>query len=98
MQLTLTSATSGALPFAAGFAFRQGDIPSGSGVVVSGATAQATVLNRWPDSSVKLALIAGAYTSTGAPVSLTMSAGTAGSGTALNNGRFASRADTAGDD
>jgi hypothetical protein len=83
MALTLSSPTSGALPFAAGFAFRQGDIPAGQGVVVSGATAQATIRNAWPDGSAKFALIAGTYTSAGSPVTLTLSAGTASTGTAL---------------
>jgi len=83
MQLTLTSATSGTLPFAAGYTFRQGDIPAGQGVVVSGATAQATIKSTWPDGSARIAVIAGTYTSAGSPVTLTMSAGTASTGTVL---------------
>ena len=83
MQLTLTSATSAALPFTAGFTFRQGDIPSGQGVVVSGATAQATIKSTWPDGSARIAIVAGTYTSAGSPVTLTMSAGTASTGTVL---------------
>ena len=80
---TLTSATSGTLPFTVGHAFRQGDIPSGSGIAIAGATAQATIKNAWPDGSAKFAIIAGSYTSAGSAVTVTPSAGTASTGTAL---------------
>jgi hypothetical protein len=80
---TLTSATTGTLPFCVGHAFRQGDIPSGSGIAVAGATAQATIKNAWPDGSAKFAIIAGSYTSAGSAVTVTPSAGTASTGTAL---------------
>ncbi|MCW5632278.1 MAG: hypothetical protein KIT17_03000 [Rubrivivax sp.] len=48
-----------AAPFVVGFAFRQGDIPSGSYITASIPEVQATVKNRWPDGSVKFAVIAG---------------------------------------
>lgn len=80
---TLTSATSGTLPFTVGHAFRQGDIPAGSGIAISGATAQATIKNTWPDGSAKFAIIAGSYTSAGSAITITPSAGTSSTGTAL---------------
>lgn len=80
---TVSSASSGTLPFALGLAFRPGDIPAGQGVVVSGATAQATIKSTWPDGSAKTAIVAGTYTSTGAAANITFSAGTASTGTAL---------------
>lgn len=83
MQLTLTSAASGSLPFAAGFALRRGDIPAGQGIAVAGATAQATIKSTYPDGSARIAVVAGSYTSAAAPVTLTLSAGTASTGTAL---------------
>ena len=82
-QVTLISSASGSLPFTAGFSFRQGDIPSGSGIVVSGATAQATIKTTWPDGSAKIAILAGTYVSAGAAVTITMSTGAASTGTAL---------------
>jgi hypothetical protein len=83
-QVALQSATSGSKAFAVGFTFRQGDIPGGQGVVVSGAAARASVMTRWPDGSVRFAIIAGTYTSVGGtPSTLTMSAGTVTAGAAL---------------
>lgn len=80
---TLTSSTSGTLPFCVGYALRQGDVPAGSDIAFSGATAKAAILNTWPDGSAKFALIAGTYTSAGSPVTVTPSAGTNPVGTAL---------------
>src|SRR6188768_1234819 len=40
-QFTLLSATTQTAPFCVGFALRMGDIPAGSGIAISGATAQA---------------------------------------------------------
>lgn len=79
------SVTGAAVPFTAGYAVRQGDIPSGSGVAITGATAQATVKNTWPDGSVKFCVIAGTVNATAdVPVEITVAAGTASSGTALS--------------
>ena len=58
-QFSLLSATTQTAPFCAGFAFKQGDVPSSGGIAVTGATAQAIVKNRWPDNSVKFAVVAG---------------------------------------
>src|SRR6185312_11122728 len=62
-QLRLTSASGGkALPFSAGLAFRQGDIGGGKAPAVSGShldDAQVVVKNRWPDGSVRFAIVSG---------------------------------------
>jgi hypothetical protein len=62
-QLRLTSASGGkALPFSAGLAFRQGDIGGGKAPAVSGShldEAQVVVKNRWPDGSVRFAIVSG---------------------------------------
>jgi hypothetical protein len=47
------------VPFTLGFAFKQGEIPSGSRVGANLATCQATIKNRWPDGSAKFAVVAG---------------------------------------
>lgn len=61
--LRVASASGGtALPFTAGYAFRQGDIPDGSHVTASAPTLrgfQAEVKNRWHDGSVKFAVVSG---------------------------------------
>jgi hypothetical protein len=62
-QLRVSSDQGGkALPFTAGIAFRQGDVASGSAVSASGAQleqAQVVVKNRWPDGSVRFAIVSG---------------------------------------
>ena len=65
---------------------RQGEIPSGQGVVVQGIdNAQVDVRNRWRDGSVKFTLVSGRVdVDAGAPVTATLRAGTAtGGGHAL---------------
>jgi hypothetical protein len=61
--LRVTSASGGsALPFSAGYAFKQGQVPSGKFVSASGAGLrgfQAAVKNRWRDGSVKYAVLSG---------------------------------------
>ncbi|MFO1300368.1 MAG: hypothetical protein U1F17_08300 [Burkholderiaceae bacterium] len=61
--LRLTGASNGTgLPFSAGYAFRQGDIPSGKYITASNGNLrgfQATVKNRWRDGSVKFAVVSG---------------------------------------
>lgn len=61
LRLTSTSTGTG-LPFSAGYAFRQGDIPSGKYITASNANLrgfQAVVKNRWRDGSVKFAVLSG---------------------------------------
>lgn len=71
-------------PFCVGFALKQGDIPSGSGIVVTGATAQVTVKNTWPDGSAKFALVAGtAPLTAGVATTVALAAGSSSTGTAL---------------
>lgn len=61
--LRVASAGGGvALPFTAGYAFRQGDIPAGNYVTASAPGLrgfQAEVKNRWHDGSVKFAILSG---------------------------------------
>lgn len=86
-QFTLTSPTTQTAPFALGFALRQGDVPAGLGVVVTGAgvTAQATIKNTWLDGSAKFAVIAGSAVLTAAtPLTVSVGQGTASTGTAIS--------------
>lgn len=80
---TLSSPSSGTLPFSIGLAFRQGDIPSGQDVAFSGATAKATILSTWPDGSARFAFGAGTYSSSGSQVTITPSAGSNPAGTVM---------------
>lgn len=61
--LRVTGGSSGTgLPFSAGYAFRQGDIPSGKYITASNGNLrgfQAAVKNRWRDGSVKFAVVSG---------------------------------------
>lgn len=68
--------------FTVGMALRRGEIAQGSGVVVEGlANAQVDVRNRWPDGSVKFAMVSGrADVTAGSPVTATLRAGAAGAG------------------
>lgn len=78
---TLTSPnTQVAAPFSIGHAFKKGDVPSSQGVVVSGANAQVTPKNYWPDGSLKFAIIAGTANT---PATVTLSVGSASTGAAL---------------
>lgn len=82
-QLT-SNVTGAAVPFTVGHPLAQGSIPAGSGIVVSGANAQATIKNTWPDGSAKFAIIAGtASLSAGAPSTISLASGSSSSGTAL---------------
>jgi hypothetical protein len=59
-SLTLLSPTTRALaPFCVGQAFAKGRIPQGAGIVGDVPNLQATIKNRWPDGSVKFAIVAG---------------------------------------
>lgn len=67
-----------------GFRFRQGEIPAGQGVVVTGATAQAKIKNVYPDGSAAFAEVAGTYVSTGGtPTNIVLGPGVASTGTDL---------------
>ncbi len=85
MAFTLNSATAAAAaPFCIGFAFKSGDVPSGQGVTGSLSHLQVTPLNRWPDGSLKFALVAGrAALVANTNLTVLLSSGTAASGTAL---------------
>jgi hypothetical protein len=85
-MLTISSSTSGTKPFSVGHAFKQGDVPAGLDVVLSGVTSgQVTVKNRWPDGSVKFAIAAGRVAlSAGVPLLVAVGSGTAPSGTPLS--------------
>lgn len=81
----LKNPSTATVPFCFGHPFKKGDIPAGSGVAIGGANAQATVKNSWPDGSVKFAIIAGtAALTANVAADITLQAGTASSGTALN--------------
>jgi hypothetical protein len=58
-MFTLTSNTTATLPFTIGHAFKQGDIPSGQFIVSDLSTFQGSIRNRWPDGSVKYAVLSG---------------------------------------
>ncbi len=69
-QITL-QASSSAVPFCIGHAFKQGDVPTGSTVALDSGSLQATVKNRWADGSIKFAVLAGQVTVTpNAPTTL----------------------------
>jgi hypothetical protein len=71
-------------PFACVQAFAPGEIPAGSDVVATLGTFQSLVRNRWPDGSVKLALLAGrADLSANVERSIALNAGTAPVGAPL---------------
>jgi hypothetical protein len=55
----LTTAAADAAPFCIGFTFRKGDVPSAQSVVGDIAHLQVTPKNRWPDGSLKFAVVAG---------------------------------------
>jgi hypothetical protein len=84
-NITLTSATTGTLPFTIGHAFKQGDVPAGQSVVCAGAGSfQAISRNVWPDGSLKIAILSGTASITAdTPLSLPLSLGAANAGAAL---------------
>ena len=59
MRFSVSSGNAGTWPFCVGFAFRQGDLPQGRSAIASPAASQCTVKNRWPDGSIKFAVVAG---------------------------------------
>jgi len=85
MTFTLTSPVAQTqAPFTLGYTFCQGDIPSGSSVAADVTEFQADVKNRWPDGSVKFAILSGlANLSANTAKTVTLSAGSVQPGTAL---------------
>lgn len=81
----VTSSTGGSnLPFTVGQPFRQGDVPSGSEVVGSNGALQVVAKNRWPDGSLKFAIVSGRATmSPNSPVTVGLSLGSPPGGAAL---------------
>lgn len=81
----LTSAIGGtALPFALGYAFRKGEVPSTASVAGSIPALQVTGKNWWPDGSLKFATISGRVDLTAnVAKTIKLALGTATSGTAL---------------
>lgn len=60
ITFTLSSAVAAVkAPFCLGYAFRKGDVPAGQSVTSNIATVQVTAKNRWPDGSLKFAIVAG---------------------------------------
>jgi hypothetical protein len=78
MRFTVQSTgASPAAPFCLGFAFRQGDVPAGQGIVGSISDLQASIKNRWPDGSARIVVVAGrAALSANQPLSVALGAGT----------------------
>ncbi len=88
MSLWVTSPQSlSNAPCTSGFAFRRGDVPSGSRVVANKGTFQVVPKNLWPDGSLKFAIVAGRISlQANQPVAITFSAspGSGGAGSALS--------------
>jgi len=62
-RLVLVSrAADGAHAWTFGHAFREGDVPSGSSLTADGDVIQVDVRNRWPDGSLKFAVLSGITT------------------------------------
>ena len=85
IQFALSSPGSSTLaPFCLGHAFRKGDVPAGQNLVSNIATVQVTPKNRWPDGSLKFAVIAGTVALTAnTPFIAALSTGTAAAAPAL---------------
>lgn len=82
----LTSSVGGTnLPFALGYSFRQGDVPSGQIATTSDASNwQCTVKATWPDGSLKFAILAGRKTLTaGVAATVTLTTASPSGGTSL---------------
>jgi hypothetical protein len=62
--LTTTVAGTNVLPFSFGHAFKKGDVPSGTQLILSGASGSVTPLKHWNDGSLKHAHVAGVATLT----------------------------------
>lgn len=62
--LRISSALSATIPFTVGQTFRQGDVAAGQAIFADVAEFQAVVKNRWPDGSIKFAVLSGHTTIT----------------------------------
>ena len=93
----LTSAIGGAnLPFALGYAFRKGDVPSGAQVTGDLSALQVVGKNWWPDGSLKFASISGrADLDAGVTRKIKLGVGAAGAGTALSTAELRATGATA---
>ena len=92
----LTSRTTGTLPFVFGQPFRKGDFAQSAVLGSDDGRFQASVLNRWPDGSIKFAIIAGRRSFAGAPVPVPFVAnGPSSRGAALTLGQLQTRSPTA---
>lgn len=79
IQFTLSSpASSTFAPFCLGYPFRKGDVPASLALVSDIASLQVTPKNRWPDGSLKFAVIAGTVALTAdTPLTVSLSTDTA---------------------
>lgn len=80
------------VPFTLGFAFKRGDVIAGRTVIGDTASVQVSVKNRWPDGSIKFAILSGIAsvpTSAGITVSLSTAAAQA-QGSPLDTARLRS--------
>lgn len=77
-SFTLNSASGGAnLPFTLGYAFKKGQIPSGTRVTGSVSQLQVIPKNTWPDGSLKFAIVSGLTSLTaGTPLTVNLATGT----------------------
>ncbi|MBI3348050.1 MAG: hypothetical protein HY020_12685 [Burkholderiales bacterium] len=75
MQFSLRAAAAVTqAPFSLGFAFKKGDVPSGSSVSATTPAFQVVIKNRWPDGSAKFAVLSGLATvSASTPLVLALS-------------------------
>lgn len=76
-----TAAVSGTYPFTTGLVFLEGAAPTG--LTTDLTTYQVDVMSRWPDNSVRHALISGRRALTSTPLTVNTTAGTSPGGTAL---------------
>lgn len=86
MQFTLNAPRSLTLaPFTLGYAFRQGDVARDQALVSNIARLQVVPKNRWPDGSLKFAVISGQADLVGnTPLTVTLTGGVASIGAALS--------------
>lgn len=87
MRFSLVSPLSSSeAPFCIGYAFRKGQVPSGTSVVADIANLQVTPKNLWPDGSLKFAMIAGrAPLAADVALTVSLSSGTASTARALTS-------------
>jgi hypothetical protein len=93
-SFTLTAPQTRSLaPFVLGYAFKQGDVPSGTTVIASIPNFQATIKTRWSDGSAQFAILAGRVNlQANVPLTVSLSAGTlSSSGTNLTESDLASQ-------